>query len=152
MKFCGRMNASSRGKALLINTQNKHYWSLENPHLIRPNRQQVRWSVNVSGGIWKSTLIDPLYFDGHLTSESYMEILSGPLADFLEDKVSLRDLSHMWYQHDGAPAHKSAQPCAILAQTFDTRIIGYGGQEVAEATGGVSDVGLLLHFCRRQSF
>ncbi|GFV21235.1 hypothetical protein TNCV_617991 [Trichonephila clavipes] len=25
----------------------------------------------------------------------------------------------------------------ILVQTFDTRITGYGGQEVAEATGGV---------------
>ncbi|GFU80189.1 uncharacterized protein TNCV_4309911 [Trichonephila clavipes] len=70
-----------------------------------------------------------MYFDGPLTSESYTEILSEPLADFLEDEVSLRDLSCMWYQHDGAPAHKSAQPCTFLAQTFDTRIIGYGGQE-----------------------
>ncbi|GFV06247.1 uncharacterized protein TNCV_4589061 [Trichonephila clavipes] len=61
-----------------INTQNKHYWSLENPHLIRPNRHQVRWSVNVGCGIWKSPLIGPLYFDGPLTSESYTEILSGP--------------------------------------------------------------------------
>ncbi|GFX49931.1 uncharacterized protein TNCV_1031811 [Trichonephila clavipes] len=86
-----------------INTQNKHYWSLENPHLIRPNRHQVRWSVIVWCGIWKSTLIGPIYFDGPLTSESYAEILSGPLADFLEDEVSLRNLSRMWYQHDGAP-------------------------------------------------
>ncbi|GFV26843.1 uncharacterized protein TNCV_3455141 [Trichonephila clavipes] len=64
-----------------INTLNKHYWSLENPHLIRPNRQQLRWSVNVC------TLIGPLYFDGPLTTEPYTEILSGPLADFLEDEV-----------------------------------------------------------------
>ncbi|GFY13143.1 uncharacterized protein TNCV_363901 [Trichonephila clavipes] len=78
-----------------INTQNTHYWSLENPHLIRPNRHQVRWSVNVWCGIWKSNLIGPMYFDGPLTSESYMENLSGPLADFLEDEVSLRDLSRM---------------------------------------------------------
>ncbi|GFU57373.1 uncharacterized protein TNCV_3635521 [Trichonephila clavipes] len=97
-----------------INTQNRHYWSLENPHLIRPNRHQLRWSVNVWCGIWKSTLIGPIYFDGSLTSESYTEILSGPLADFLEDEVSLRDLSGMWYQHDGAPAHKSAQPCTDI--------------------------------------
>ncbi|GFX57185.1 uncharacterized protein TNCV_2964641 [Trichonephila clavipes] len=44
-----------------INTQNRHYWSLQNPHLIRPNRQQVRWSVNVWCGIWKSTVIGPIY-------------------------------------------------------------------------------------------
>ncbi|GFV02775.1 uncharacterized protein TNCV_619731 [Trichonephila clavipes] len=30
-----------------INTQNRHYWSFENPHLIRQNRHQVCWSVNV---------------------------------------------------------------------------------------------------------
>ncbi|GFT40159.1 uncharacterized protein TNCV_1526731 [Trichonephila clavipes] len=128
-----------------INTQNRHYWSLENPHLIRLNRHQVGWSVNVWCGIWKGTLIDSIYFDRPLTSESYTEILSGLLADFLEDEVSLRDLSCMWYQLDGATTHKSVQPCTFLAQTFDTRIISYGGQEVAEATGGVSDAGLYLH-------
>ena len=41
-------------------------------------------------------LIDPMYFDGPLTSESYTEILSGLLADFLEDEVSLWNLSCMW--------------------------------------------------------
>ncbi|GFY23017.1 uncharacterized protein TNCV_2182781 [Trichonephila clavipes] len=62
----------------IITTHNKYYWSLENPHLLRPNRHQVRWSVNVLCGIWKSTLNGPMYFHGPLTSESYMEILSGP--------------------------------------------------------------------------
>ncbi|GFX40802.1 uncharacterized protein TNCV_3760261 [Trichonephila clavipes] len=66
-----------------------------------------------------------MYFDRPLTSESYTEILSGMLADFL-DEISLRDLSRMWYKNASAPAHKSAQPCTFLAQTFDTRIIGYG--------------------------
>ncbi|GFW25494.1 uncharacterized protein TNCV_3722221 [Trichonephila clavipes] len=83
--------------------------------------------------MWKNTLIGPIYFDGSLTSESYTEILSGPLADFLEDEVSLRDLTRMRYQRDGSP-------------------IGYRGQEVAEAKGGVSDTGLVLPFCGRQSF
>ncbi|GFX25042.1 putative LOC100569746 [Trichonephila clavipes] len=35
------------------------------------------------------------------------------------------------------PPHSNVQPC-----TFDTRIIGYGGQEVAEATDGDSDTEL----------
>ncbi|GFX92416.1 DUF4817 domain-containing protein [Trichonephila clavipes] len=47
---------------------------------------------------------------------------------FLEDEVSW-DLSRIWYQHNGAPTHKSAQPCTFLAQILDTRIIGYGGQQ-----------------------
>ncbi|PRD31933.1 UNVERIFIED_CONTAM: hypothetical protein NCL1_21986 [Trichonephila clavipes] len=56
-----------------------------------------------------------------------------------ENEDSLRDLSRMWYQHDGVPAHKSAQAYTFLAQIFDTRMIDCEGQEVAEATGGVSD-------------
>ncbi|GFT41967.1 uncharacterized protein TNCV_1668011 [Trichonephila clavipes] len=102
--------------------------------------------------MWKSTLIGPIYFDGPLTSESYAKILSGPLADFLEDEISLRNLSRMWYQRDGAKTHKSGQPCTFLVQTFDTRIIRYGSQQVAEATCVVSEVCLVLHFCKRQSF
>ncbi|GFU16158.1 uncharacterized protein TNCV_2780161 [Trichonephila clavipes] len=70
-----------------------------------------------------------MYCDGPLTSESYKEILSGPLADFFEDEVSLRNLSRMWCQHDGAITHKFAQPFTFLAQTLDTRIISYGGQQ-----------------------
>ncbi|GFX41051.1 uncharacterized protein TNCV_2217491 [Trichonephila clavipes] len=112
-----------------INTQNTHYWSLKNPHLVRPNHHQVHWSMDVWCGIWKSILISPMYCDIPLTSEFYTKILSGPLAYFLEDEVSLRDLSRMWYQYDGAPTHKFAQPFTFLAQTFDTRIIGYGGQK-----------------------
>ena len=54
------------------------------------------------------------------------EIFSGPSADFLEDEVSLRDLSRMWYQHDGVPAHKSKKQCTFLTQAFD---IDYGGQQ-----------------------
>ena len=70
-----------------------------------------------------------MYFDEPLTSESQPEILSALLLEFLEDEVSLQDLSRMRYQHDGTPAYKSTQPCTFLAQTFDTRIIGYGGQQ-----------------------
>ncbi|GFY04566.1 uncharacterized protein TNCV_4416511 [Trichonephila clavipes] len=56
-----------------------------------------------------------------------LRILHGPLVDFF--RRSLRDLSRMRSQHDGAPAHKSVQPCTFLEQTFDTRIIDYGGQQ-----------------------
>lgn len=111
----------------VINTQNSHYWSLQNPHIIRPNRHQVRWSINVWCGIWKETLIGPFFFDGALTSERYAQILEGSVTDFLDECVSLRDLSQMWFHHDGAPAHKSLKPRTVLTETFGNNIIGYGG-------------------------
>lgn len=111
----------------VVNTHNAHYWSLENPHIIRPNRHQVRWSVNVWCGMWKNTIIGPFFFDGPLTSATYANILSGPLSDYLEEYVSLWDFARMWFQHDGAPAHKSLQPRTFLSNTFGNNIIGYGG-------------------------
>ncbi|GFT52624.1 uncharacterized protein TNCV_3765281 [Trichonephila clavipes] len=137
-----------------INTQNRHYWSLENAHLIQPNRHRERWSANVWCGIWKSILIGPIYFDGSLTSESYTGKFYLCTVSRFFRRWFPYEICHacVWYQHYGAPAHKSTQPCTFLAQTFDTRIFNYGGQEVAEATGGVSDTDLVLHFCERQSF
>lgn len=111
----------------VVNTHNSHYWSLQNPHIIRPNRHQVRWSVNVWCGIWKDTLLGPFIFDGALTSEKYANILQGPLSDFLDDFVPLQDLSRMWFQHDGAPAHKSLKPRTVLSTMFGNNILGYGG-------------------------
>ncbi|PRD30640.1 UNVERIFIED_CONTAM: hypothetical protein NCL1_25804 [Trichonephila clavipes] len=65
-----------------------------------------------------------MYFDGPSTSESYMEILSRPLADFLEDEVSLRDLSRMCGTSMMVLPHTN-----LRNHTFDTRILGYGGQQ-----------------------
>ena len=35
----------------IVNTHNSHYWSQQNPHIIRPNQHQVCWSVNGWCGI-----------------------------------------------------------------------------------------------------
>ncbi|GBL93774.1 hypothetical protein AVEN_166806-1 [Araneus ventricosus] len=54
----------------VVNGQNTHFWSLQNPHVIRPNKHQVRWSVNVWCGIWKGALVGPFFFDDTLTVSS----------------------------------------------------------------------------------
>ena len=87
----------------------------------------MRWSVNAWCGIWNDILIGPFIFDGALTSKKYTDILQGPLSDFLDDFVPLQDLSRMWFQHDGAPAHKSLQPRTVLSTIFWRNICGYGG-------------------------
>lgn len=111
----------------VINKQNTHFWSLENPRHIRPNKHQVRWSVNVWCGIWKGALVGPFFFEGTLKGNDYVNLLRGPLSDFLDDHVSLADLSKIWFQHDGAPAHKIGPSQALLRSMFNDKIIGYGG-------------------------
>ena len=87
----------------------------------------MRWSINTWCGIWKDTLVGPFIFDGTLTSEKDAYILQGQLSDFLDDFVSLEVLSRMWFQYDGAQAHKSLKPCTVLTTTFRNNICGYGG-------------------------
>lgn len=111
----------------VVNRQNTHFWFLQNPHVIRPNKHQVRWSVNVWCGIWKGTLVGPYFFDDTLTDKKYVDLLRGPLSDFLDDHVSLADLHKMWFQHDGAPAHKAASSQTLLRSMFEDNIMGYGG-------------------------
>jgi hypothetical protein len=111
----------------VVNRQNTHFWSLQNPHVIRPNKHQVRWSVNVWCGIWKGSLVGPFFFDNTLTGKKYVDLLRGPVSDFLDDHVSLADLTKMWFQHDGAPAHKAAPSRTLLRGMFEDNIIGYGG-------------------------
>ncbi|GBM83472.1 hypothetical protein AVEN_138323-1 [Araneus ventricosus] len=77
------------------NILDSHFGALENPQNLSPNNHQVRWSVNVWCGIWKLNLIWLFSFDDALTSTKYMHILSRPLSDYLEESVSLSDLSRM---------------------------------------------------------
>ena len=69
------------------------------------------------------------YFLWHYNIQQNAQILQGLMADFLEECVSLRDSSQMWFQHDGAPERKSLKPCSVLAATFGNNIIGYGGND-----------------------
>ena len=84
------------------------------------------------------------FFYGTLISDRYAHVLEGPMSDFLDECVSLRDLSQMWFQHDGAPTHKSLKPRTVLAMTFKNNIIGYGG--LVEWPPRSSDLNPLVYF------
>ncbi|GFV77023.1 uncharacterized protein TNCV_690931 [Trichonephila clavipes] len=104
----GRINASSRGKGT-INTQNTHYWSFERPTsntiesprsalvstcVVRNMEKHRKWKMEYG----KASNCHNVFL-WTFNIRIIHEILSGPLTDFLEDKVSFRDLSRMWYQH-----------------------------------------------------
>ncbi|GFU35521.1 hypothetical protein TNCV_317671 [Trichonephila clavipes] len=68
----------------------------------------------------------PIYFNGSLTSESYTDIYLD--NSFLEDEVSLRDWSRMWYQYDGAPHTNLRNHGHCWRRHLTPRIIGYRSQ------------------------
>ncbi|GFX39256.1 uncharacterized protein TNCV_3859801 [Trichonephila clavipes] len=82
---------------------------------------------------------------------NHTEILSGPLSDFLEDEASLRDLSHMWYQHDGAPADTFQRLEKCLAAGFEQLSVFERGCIIRLKKAGWANRRITRHMGRRDA-
>ncbi|GBL90494.1 hypothetical protein AVEN_179419-1 [Araneus ventricosus] len=69
----------------MFNRQNVHTWSLENPRYAVEVRHQLRWSINVWCGIFNDRLIGPVFYEGTLTGQRYLELLQDVITDFVEN-------------------------------------------------------------------
>lgn len=111
----------------LFNIHNAHWWTTENPHVVKPDHFQTRFSVNVWAGLIGDRLLGPVFLD-RLNGQTYLEFLTGVLATMLEDipLIYLRTMS-MYWQHDGAPAHYDRRVREYLSNEYGNRWIGRGG-------------------------
>lgn len=97
------------------NLHNRHLYAEENPHGIIEARHQRKFSLNVWGGIVGDQLIGPFFLPPHLNGHNF---LVNQLPVLLEDvPIDLR--RHMWFMHDGAPAHFSLIVRNWLSQPFN---------------------------------
>lgn len=106
----------------LFNRHNEHYWAQENPHIVIPRRNQVRFGFSVFCGIMGNRLLGPIIFDGTLTAQRYLEILQTTLEDLLDD-LPLAQNMQIWYQQDGAPAHNARDVITYLNGRFNNKVI-----------------------------
>lgn len=118
-------------EATFVNTSgmNKHnyrYWAAENPHWLREIPCQHQWKLNVWCGIVGNHIIGPHFFDATLNGPRYANFLTNILPTLFED-VPLDIRAHMWYQQDGAPAHRVRNCINILNQKFPGSCIALGG-------------------------
>ena len=110
----------------LFNSHNNHVWSDDNPHAKFLRSYQNRFSLNVWGGIVGESLLGPHFLPPRLNGDRYLQFLEEALPELLEDlPLALRQ--RMWYQHDGAPAHFTANVRNYLDRHFPARWIGRGG-------------------------
>lgn len=114
---------SNRG---MFNMKNSHYWSRENPMLFRPCNPQRRFSVNVWCGLIGSRIVGPIFYQGALTGERYVEMLTATLVDFLDD-LNLMDRQQIYFQQDGAPPHNVRQVDILLQEFFNDRYLSTNG-------------------------
>lgn len=110
----------------IVNTHNNHVWAEDNPHATFIHGHQERFTVNLWAGILNDFLIGPYLMPPRLNGHNYLVFLQQVLPELMED-VPLAIRRVMWFQHDGAPAHFTAEVRNHLTQTFDNRWIGRGG-------------------------
>ncbi|XP_026827071.1 uncharacterized protein LOC113562299 [Ooceraea biroi] len=110
-----------------LNRHNCHYWSNNNPQWQRSVEYQHQWSINVWGGIIGTHVIGPHFFEGHLNRETYLRFMQSELPNLLED-VDLCTRRRMWWQQDGAPAHRSRLITIYLNEKFHRKWIGMGSR------------------------
>lgn len=69
----------------MFNRRNTHYYALENPHLTRQVRPQVRFSVNVWRGLLGNKVLGLNIYNGRLISQSYLSFLENEFEGCLDD-------------------------------------------------------------------
>lgn len=108
------------------NFHNTHVYAYENPHAIIEGRHQIRFSLNVWGGIVANNLIGPIFLPNILNGNAYRNFLVNDLPIALED-VPIARRNRLWFMHDGAPPHISHTVRNALNRRFGNRWIGRYG-------------------------
>lgn len=69
----------------------------ENPHVWRESAHQYRFSVNVWAGIHGNDIIGPVFINGTLNGERFVNLLDDTLTEYTEN-LTVHRYQRMWYQ------------------------------------------------------
>lgn len=106
---------------------NLHEWHVENPNLMRQDRSQHRFKVNMWTGLLNGRIVGPYELPEALNAVNYLDFLQNHLPGLLPDDVPLSFFREMWFQQDGCPAHYALPVREYLNQEFPNRWIGRSG-------------------------
>lgn len=110
---------SSFSTARVFNRKNVHCWGTENPRAFREIKHSGRQSVHVWAGILNNRVLGPIFFEGNLNGNRYLELIT-------EIIPNLRGNGEVIWQQDGAPAHNVAAVTQYLNQNFPIWIGRFG--------------------------
>ncbi|CAH1378461.1 unnamed protein product [Tenebrio molitor] len=77
-----------------VKKHNLHYWAIQNPHWMREQDIQNRWSLSVWGGVVNNRIVGPFFF-----------LKFGTQLTNCLSYIPLATLRSMWLQLHGAPSH-----------------------------------------------
>lgn len=106
-----------------LNLHNLHSWQLINPRLMREDKSQYQFKINLWAGIINNQIIGPFELPATLNAEYYLHFLRNELPNLLENlPEDVRET--MWLQNDGCPAHYAAAVREYQNETYPGRWIG----------------------------
>ena len=88
----------------------------------------MRFGIKVWYAIYNNKLIGPIFYNGIFISAWYLQLLQNIMPNFLVN-LTVFYLRSVWFQHDGAPVHKTFPVKQYIVTEFGKQIIGYGGVE-----------------------
>lgn len=110
----------------VFNIHNEHFYARENPHVTVEHYHQQRFSVNVWAGIIGDHILGPIFINGNLNGENFLNLLNTQISDLLDD-LPLGVINNMYFQLDGAPVHNAAAVRTWLNERYFNHWIGRGG-------------------------
>ena len=102
-----------------LNRHNCIYWATENPQVILENEVNLP-GLTVWCGIHSGGIVGPYFYEGTVTSESYLEMLRGWLWPQIQDRNFI-------LQQDGATPHYARIVRSFLDDHFPSAWIGRRG-------------------------
>lgn len=119
-----------------VNKHNCRYWSDVNPHLFVEGESQWPEKINVWAGIFGDKIVGPLFIEGNINGENYLNMLQesvDPLiTEIVENEVDeqgilFHDENLVHFQQDGAPPHYCGNVRRWLDEKFPNKWIGRRG-------------------------
>lgn len=111
----------------LFNRQNTRYWSTTNEHRMKEGNFQEKFGVNAWVGVVGTKIVGPIFFQGHLTGERYLEFLQNEIEDSLDELPLAINNDQLYFQQDGAPPHNAIAVRNYLEERFESNVISTHG-------------------------
>lgn len=125
--------------------KNMWYWCRPGerpPPIVVPSGEPIK--VHVWAAIHQNEIIGPIFIDGNLNTEKFLELLDSTVSDYV-DGQPLNMRNQLWYQLNGLPAHSVPAAREKLTEMFGDQWIGrYGPIKWPPKSADLSPLELFL--------